>query len=475
MNINEVLRGHGLGGGKGAYVEFVKITYSLTEPTNPSLNEIWIKHEGNVNNLYFDDTEPLVTDNDIFAKVIHREQIAKATEIKKGNTTLNVVAETLPDKNLIAKTDYFDVYGNLGLMRVYSNGEGTILNAYQWNGTSWGQFSTDTSEIMVWKSSNPYSIGKYTIDVSSRYYLVEVTMTPFDRLELNPITNKFYGTRGGTPYGYEFDYLTGSHIQTITLLDTSHQMRDMVIRTDGGMVWGATDSPCLGILKADGTKASTNFGNSTVTVRTVDTDDGEFLFGGSNVPRAYNHVTNSSLYKSTTGLGSLARDVSYSPFDNKVWYSGWNNGTSIAERFSFDNNGLYDDLAIPHPTEIAGQICFSIEADESDGSIVFLGGAVNTEEVWLYKYDINGNQINKHKLFNLYSYGASIGYSNYGKTDLKITQSHVICSPRNTGITYVFDRKTLSFIYAIPTTIDGFANNDITYAVYPSKHFKTYW
>lgn len=462
MPLIDIREHGGVFGGRSATVKFVKVTYSLTEPANPEENEIWIKHEGNVNKLYFQETQPSLVDDDLFIKVIAKEQIAKATQIKQGNKILPVTPETPSiNANKIAETDYFDVYGYLGLVRYYKNGNIDILDAFQRINGTWKAISAKNSFIIQTLTND--GIKKLTLDGEILVQSNAVNNASI-YVSANPILN-------------ELAVIDPPNKIKILDLDTLELKRTISFGAslycldytpDGYFV--VADMPGssnrIYFLDPNGnTVAYTNFSNGTVSYwnAVYDKYGSGLIFIGSNVPRVWNKDTQQVDYY-TAISGTASSMVSLSS-DNTVVYSYRDN--YLYGRFTYTTAPtltLVQSVAMPTP-EISA--CLGAVSDYS-GDVFVLGysSAVNPRPVFVYKYDKNGSQVKKVDLRN-YADTTNFGFTSNSNLTMRLTPNHLIIFTTTPRKVFVFDRNTLDLIatFDVPSTYNSYAGS-----IYPQHH-----
>jgi hypothetical protein len=147
------IREHGgmYGGGGAGKIEFVKVTWSLTEPLNPKVNDLWIKKAVAPQSVLFDDVKPTLSAGDAFIRVIDKEQVPKASEVKKGLNKTNVTPEAptavTPSKVPYVQTDFMDIHGRLG--QVYYSSSDEKLDAFLWDGVKWVRISSNSVSLIT--------------------------------------------------------------------------------------------------------------------------------------------------------------------------------------------------------------------------------------------------------------------------------------------------------------------------------------
>lgn len=161
------IREHGgmYGGGSGGKIEFPKVTWSLTEPASPKTNDLWIKKDISPGSVLFDDVKPALNAGQAFFRVVDKEQVPKASKIKKGPFTANVTPQTptavTPSKIPYVKTDYMDIHGRLG--QVYYSDNEEKLDAFLWDGAKWIRIGSSTVSLFATSPAEYGVIEQYDI------------------------------------------------------------------------------------------------------------------------------------------------------------------------------------------------------------------------------------------------------------------------------------------------------------------------
>lgn len=149
----------GLFGGTLNKNKILKTTISLTQPTNPVVNEIWLKTD-TVNNVVFYNTLPTnINENDIMIPKSSAE-LVKKKDIRMGSIQLilDEFNKTIPtDKIMAFDSTYYSIYLRVGQVLKKVGNQFNVIEAYWYNGTDWIRFSVDFQYILAQRvSSNTY-------------------------------------------------------------------------------------------------------------------------------------------------------------------------------------------------------------------------------------------------------------------------------------------------------------------------------
>lgn len=243
-NILDKLKLHGLGdGGAKAFMEFVPITLSPVAPSNPVVNDIWVKTARTAKKIFFEENRPALTTDDMFIHVLGKEQVITATTLGNSKGAISITPGVAPSlKTKIATTDYFDVYGNAGIIK-HLNGVGgdDFHNAYRWTGAKWLQFASAESFVIQRMQSG--GLRKLAIDgtvvatsgdVSGTYAQTNLT----GDLTVDPVRHYLYassrtnGAGSGHMSMYDLDDL--SLIWDSTVADRNTSCNQLAVDKNSG-------------------------------------------------------------------------------------------------------------------------------------------------------------------------------------------------------------------------------------------------